>query len=262
MARAGDLGDGRPWPLAAEPLGRLGGEDRALGPADEERRRPHAPHVLPERLELEVDRAEDRRVELVGPAPVGSLAEGMSQSLADVLDRPAGVERLRGSHRVLEGIEVASRELARDRVAPPALHRRGDVDHHEPTHGVGMRRGERDRVQPAHAERDERRSRPPSVGEKAADVVYEIRTAIHPARRPVGVPVAALVERQHVMVGGEVGSDVVPAVRGLRAAVEQQQRGPGRRSPVEEVEAETAEHRGAVARRSHRPSLARSGGSV
>src|SRR5436309_12483780 len=121
VARAGDLGYGGPWPLAAEPLGRLGGEDRALGPADEERRRPHAPHVLPERLELEVDRAEDRRVELVGPAPVGSLAKGMSQSLADVLDRPAGVERLRGSHRVLEGIEVASRELARDRVAPPAL---------------------------------------------------------------------------------------------------------------------------------------------
>src|SRR5437879_7475071 len=69
VARAGDLGGAQPWQRAAEPLGPLGGEDRALGPADEESRRPPAPHVLPERLEIEGGRADDRPPDLVRPPP-------------------------------------------------------------------------------------------------------------------------------------------------------------------------------------------------
>jgi hypothetical protein len=58
--------------------------------------------------------------------------------------------------------------------------------------------------------------------------------------------VAALVEREHVVVRREVGRDLVPAVRRLRAAVEEKERRIPGRTPVEEVEAEAVQRGGDV----------------
>src|SRR5438128_11244986 len=123
VAGARYLGDRTAGQLAAKPLGGRGGKDRTLGAADEERGGANAAHLLPEGLELQVGRAEDRRVELVGPAPVGRLAKRMAETLADVLERAPRVEGVGSGDRLFEGVEVAPRELAGDRVAAGAFHR-------------------------------------------------------------------------------------------------------------------------------------------
>src|SRR5205807_5307940 len=111
-----------------------------------------------------------------------------------------------------------------------------------------MSGGEGEGIEAAEAQRRERGGAPAAIIEKRAEVGDEVLTAVASARRPVGVAVAALVDGEHVMVAREVARDLVPAVRGLRAAMDQQQRRVTRRSPVKVVEAKAAEGRALVAR--------------
>src|SRR5262249_3555315 len=69
--------------------------------------------------------------------------------------------------------------------------------------------------------------------------------------------VAPLVETEDMVVAGEVGRDLVPAVRRLRAAVQEQQRRPSRGAPVEEVEAEAVQRRVTVGGAPHPSSRTR-----
>src|SRR5262249_34042150 len=77
------------------------------------------------------------------------------------------------------------------------------------------------------------------------------------ARRPLRVAVAALVERQDVVISRQIGRHLVPAVRGLRATVEQEHARPAGGAPVEEVEAQAVQARrpGAPAAHPSRRSL-------
>src|SRR5439155_1286725 len=110
------------------------------------------------------------------------------------------------------------------------------------------------------AERDERRALPAAVVEEGADVGHEVVAAVAALGRPVGVAVATLVEGEDVVITRQVGRDLVPAVRGLRAAVEEQHGRLASGAPVEEVEAEAVERRGAVGRGGdHGSGLARQG---
>src|SRR5206468_6011752 len=84
--------------------------------------------------------------------------------------------------------------------------------------------------------------------EEGADVGHEVVAAVAARGRPVRVAVAALIEGEHVVIAGQVGRDLVPAVRGLRAAVEEQHGRLAPGAPVEEVEAEAVEGGGAVGR--------------
>src|SRR5439155_963929 len=156
------------------------------------------------------------------------------------------IEGLGARDRLLERGEVAHLELRRDRLATRLRDGGGDVDHDQAGDPLRVRRRERDRVQAAQAERDERRALPAAVVEEGADVGHEVVAAVAALGRPVGVAVAALIEGEDVVITRQVGRDLVPAVRGLRAAVEEQHGRLASRAPVEEVEAETVEGRGAV----------------
>ena len=117
-----------------------------------------------------------------------------------------------------------TRELLRDRLPTRRRDGRHDVDDDQRAHALGCGRGEGDRVQPAEAQPTSVAVGQPRSSRTRVDVGDEVVAPV--ARRPVGVAVAALVEREDVVVAREVGRHLVPAVRGLRAAVEQ---GDGRR---------------------------------
>ena len=87
-----------------------------------------------------------------------------------------------------------------------------------------MDRSEGERIETAEAERDERRRAPASIIEERADVGDEIFATIATIGRPIGVAVAPLVDRQHVVVPGQIRRHLVPTVRRLRASMNQEQR--------------------------------------
>src|SRR5262245_65700375 len=114
--------------LAGETRSRLRGEDRALRAAHQERRTPDLPDGVPELLEVGLQpSAADRGIELVGPAAVGQPSERVPPPLADVLLGAPRVEGAGPLDRLLEGGEVALRELGADRLAARGGDRRGDV---------------------------------------------------------------------------------------------------------------------------------------
>ena len=102
------------------------------------------------------------------------------------------------------------------------LDARGDVHDHEAAHALRMRRREADGVHAAEAERDERSGRPAALVEERTHVGDEVVPLVDAPRRPVAVAVAALIERQHVVIARQVGRHLVPAVRRLGAAVEEE----------------------------------------
>src|SRR5437867_2729513 len=223
MAGARHLDHRAPRQLTHEARRRLAREDGALGAAHEERRATDLPHLLPQALEVRLQpAAADAGIELVAPAAVGALAERVAEAGADVLRRAERIEGLGARDRLLERGEVAHLELRRDRLATRLRDGGGDVDHDQAGDPLRVRRRERDRVQAAQAERDERRALPAAVVEEGADVGHEIVAAVAALGRPVGVAVATLVEGEDVVITRQVGRDLVPAVRGLRAAVEEQ----------------------------------------
>src|SRR5262249_29673362 len=111
---------------------------------------------------------------------------------------------------------------------------------------------EGDRVETPEAECHQRCRLPAPVVEEGEHIRDEVGAGVVSGRRPVGIAVATLVESQNVVVGGQVGCDLVPTVGGLRAAVEEQEGRAAGGPPVEEVEAESTERRGAVLRLWHR----------
>jgi hypothetical protein len=190
-------------------------------------------------------RAADRRIELVAPAAVGTFAHRVAEPLADVVERPARVERVRRRHGGVERRELVHRELLRDRVASRGGDRRHDVDDDERPDPRGSRGGERDRVQAAEAHADERRRVPAEMVEQRVDVGDEVLATV--AGRPVRVAVAALIEADDVVRPRERRRDLVEAVGGLRAAVQHEERRRRGRAPLEIVEAQAAEDDAAVA---------------
>src|SRR5262249_52607966 len=157
--------------LAAEALGRLDGEDRALRAPDEERRAADAPYRVPEALQVRRHAPPDARIELVDPASTLVLPQRVTEPILDVRARAARVEGERLLDGLLEGPEVAHRELRADGARPGGRDGRRDVDHHQATDAVGVGRRERDRVDAAHAEPDERGRRPAALVEKRTHVL-------------------------------------------------------------------------------------------
>src|SRR3989454_9050676 len=248
-----------PRQLTHEAPRRLAREDGALGAAQEERRATDLPHLLPQALEVRLQpAAADAGIELVAPAAVGALAERVAEAGADVLRRAERIEGLGARDRLLERGEVAHLELRRDRLAARLGDGGGDVDHDQAGDPLRVRRREGDRVQAAQAERDERRALPAAVVEEGADVGHEVVAAVAALGRPVGVAVGTLGEGEDGVVTRQGGRDLVPAVRGLRAAVEEQHGRLAPGAPVEEMEAEAVEGGGAVGGGGgHAPRLAR-----
>ena len=235
--------------LVEETADGLLGEHVALGAAHQQGRAADDPYPFPEPLEIGLESgAADRRIVLVGPASLRRLAQCVAQPLLDVRPCAARIEREGSLDGFLEAQEIALCDMRADLLAAGAGHGRGDVDDHQTADALGMSAGEGERIEAAEAERRERGGAPTAIIEKRADVGDEVVTEVASPRRPVGVAVAALVDGENVMVAREIGSNLVPAMRGLRASVDQQQGRVQRRSPVEVVESKVAEGRGLVAR--------------
>src|SRR5689334_15347585 len=103
MPGARNLDDRAPRQLPDEACRHVAREDRALRAADEERRAPDLPQLVPEPLEVGLQTAAaDAGVELVGPRAGRRLPECVAEPLADVLGRAERVEGLRARDRILE----------------------------------------------------------------------------------------------------------------------------------------------------------------
>src|SRR5262245_38318137 len=114
MAGAGDLDDAAPAYGPEEARDRVWPEDRALGAADEQGGAADPGERAPQGLEVGRSRGH-AGIELVAPAAVWPFAHGVPEPLADVLQRPARVERMRALDGLVERRELLYRELRRDR---------------------------------------------------------------------------------------------------------------------------------------------------
>ena len=156
---------------------------------------------------------------------------------------------MRLRHRLVERRKVPDGELLADGLAPRLGHRGRHVDDDQAADARRPLCRERERVEAAQAHGDQRRRLPAEMVEEMADIAGEVVAAV--ACCPLGVAVSALVERDHVVVAGQVGRDLVEAVRRLRGPVEQEQRRPAARASLEAVEAQAAQNHREVAHRRH-----------
>ena len=154
-----------------------------------------------------------------------------------------GRQEPEGGHGRLDGRMPARGSLAAllHLGEPLGWNRRARVHDDQPPDPIGMPRGAGDRVVAAHRVSDEDRRFPPEAVEDADDVAREVLGRVRGRARPRALPVAALVERHDVMALRERGRDRVEPVGVSGAPVEQQDAGPGRRAPLEEVEVEAAD---------------------
>ena len=164
--------------------------------------------------------------------------------MRDVLARAVRVVRGHALDELVEVVEldVALHERA-DHLGALARDLRADVDEDRGAGPLGALREQRHRDHAAHrVAHDERPLQPQLVDERERVLGHRRRRVVGVAR-PLAVVVAALVDREHVVAVGEVQADEVPGVRGLVAAVEQQQRRRAGLAPLEEVEALVPQHR-------------------
>src|SRR5271170_2336715 len=86
-----------------------------------------------------------------------------------------------------------------------------------------MRRREEDRVMPAHRMAyHHRRAETPSRDQRR-QILNVVPRAVGPVLRPIAVAMAALIEREHVIVADEGRRRKVPPMSVRRAAVQEEQ---------------------------------------
>ena len=151
-----------------------------------------------------------------------------------------------------EGVYRVQHIVALDESAHPVrtrpLHGGGGVDDHQPPHPPGVVRRVRDSVSASHGETHEHEV---SEVQRLRDGV-EVRPIrlrrVVTVRRPVGVAVAALVQRQDAEPVAHRQRDEVPRVAGLGVPVEQQHGRTVGLSPLQVVEPASVGHDEAVPR--------------
>src|SRR5205085_11410778 len=109
-------------------------EDVALAAADDQHRTANGRDALPEIAHALADACGIAKLGIVLPRPASArqLLQVVTEAVANVGERAAGIEGMRALYEVLEGVELVGRgdEVA-DVVDPAALHLGRDVDHDE-----------------------------------------------------------------------------------------------------------------------------------
>ncbi|GAC1620114.1 MAG: hypothetical protein NVS9B10_01490 [Nevskia sp.] len=236
VAGAGDVEDFERRQVAAEVREAVLGDDIALEPAHEQRRRRDPARGLIQLLgEIRrlgtARRIEELRVPVPMQAAVGAPAQVLHQ--AAVVLRPramrvVGGDRVRGFGQRREAFRLRAHERE-DLRAADRIDARHDVDQHDGLHrGPRLPAGGVQRGRAAHRGADQGRRLFEGCDDRA-EIGGERGEAVVGVRRPVAVAVAARVEVDDVIARGEQRAhEAAPGMPRLAAAVQQDHRRRGR----------------------------------
>ncbi len=246
MARVLDQGELSAGDRLQHALGDLGREDVAERAADDEGRDVDVGAGAPGRFGIagadRVRRAE-RAVVAVGPAPVGGPHQAVVHPVAMVgLRRPRIGGAGGGERLVAAGEDVAGPHAGLDSAGAGGDDFRPDVDDDERAQLLRPAAGVVHRHHAAHGKAEQGEVLQAERADEGDQVLGHVVGGVFVRRRPCGLAVAALVERQHAVAVGHRRGERVPRPRMAGEAVQQHEvlgAGP-LGGPVAVVEAQTA----------------------
>ena len=128
------------------------------------------------------------------------------------------------------------------RAVPAGIQLGRDIDQHQPGHPARELRRVRHRRKSAHRMADHQRALELEFFDEVLDVAHLARQAVVADRRPFAVAMAALVERDAVVLAAQRQAYEIPGMRVEPAAVQEKYRTALRGTPIEVVEAHPIDH--------------------
>ena len=184
------------------------------------------------------------RVEFPDPLAVGSLLHSTTQAVTQLLDWSEWIESVGRLHEVLERVLGLRSRVKWGSILP--LRRHGserDVHQHQTFYSIGMFERVIQRVYATHRKANQNELADAEMFHPAGNVLQMVLSPVLSIGRPIAVTVSSLIKRVDVIAIPHHLGELVPAMRILTAAVQQQHRFVSRCTPVEVMEVEVTDLR-------------------